>query len=71
MNISSTEYRGLKWGAVKPAQISEDKRKGEEATAFGPREAVVTCTGEQADLQTAPAREQTGTVSRGAHVQPV
>ena len=33
---------------------------------FGHREVVATCTWEGADLQTAPTREQTETMSRGA-----
>ena len=32
---------------------------------FGHREAVANCTGERADSVTAPAREQTDTMSRG------
>ena len=36
----------------------------------GAREAVATCTGERADSQTAPAREQTENMSRGMRASP-
>ena len=55
-------------GSHEAMQISEDKQKGEGATAFWCWEAVATCTGERADSRTTPARQQTETRSQGTRV---